>query len=257
MHIKHERIGHLLRIRLARPEAQNRFTMAMLGQLGDLFAQAETDPEIRCVLLSGDGDDFCAGGDVADVIPAWARGINPFRGAQINPMGVTGPRRNKAFVTVVQGRVANGGLELALASDVCIAADDASFAFEEIRYGTYPIAGGLFRFIRAAGWSSAMRYALTGDSFDAQSALRMQLVAEVHPRRDAEETALALARRISENAPLALRAAIAQARAWAEGGEGAGFARSIPDMLELLQSRDVAEAMQAMQENRAPRFTGR
>jgi enoyl-CoA hydratase/carnithine racemase len=227
------------------------------GSWGDLFAEAESDPGVRCVLLSGEGDDFCAGADVADVIPAWARGKNPFRTDQINPMGVSGPRRSKVFVTVVQGRVANGGLELALASDVCIAAADASFAFEEIRYGTYPIGGGLFRFIRAAGWSSAMRYALTGDTFDAPAALRMQLVAQVIPREEAETVALALALRISKGAPLALRAAIDHARAWAEGGEVAGFARSIPDMLDLLQSSDVAEAMQAMQENRAPKFTGR
>jgi enoyl-CoA hydratase/carnithine racemase len=102
-----------------------------------------------------------------------------------------------------------------------------------------------------------MRYALTGDTFDAPAALRMQLVAQVIPREEAETVALALALRISKGAPLALRAAIGHARAWAEGGEVAGFARSIPDMLDLLQSSDVAEAMQAMQENRAPKFTGR
>ncbi len=122
-----------------------------------------------------------------DLIPAWARGVNPFRGAQINPMGVSGPRRNKPLVGIVQGRVANGGLELALASDVCIAADDASFAFEEIRYGTYPIAGGLFRFIRAAGWSSAMRWfspgiaSTRGRHYECSSSRRCTRV--VMPRR--------------------------------------------------------------------------
>jgi enoyl-CoA hydratase len=257
MHIQSERIDHVLHIRLARPESQNKFTMAMLGQLGDLLASAEADHSLRCVLLSGEGDHFCTGGDIEDVIPAWASGRNPFRGDQINPMGVTGPRRSKPLITVVQGKCENGGLELALASDICIAAADASFAFQEIRYATYPFAGGLFRFIRAAGWSSAMRYVLTGDSFDATAALRMQLVAEVQPGSEALGRALALSRQVASAAPLALQAAIGQALAWAHGGDAAGLARSIPDILMLLQSSDAAEAVRAMHEGRAPDFTGR
>ena len=101
-----------------------------------------------------------------------------------------------------------------------------------------------------------MRYALTGDTFDAAAALRMRLVAEVHPRADALARGLELARQITGAAPLALQAAVGQALAWAHGGDAAGFARSIPDILMLLQSSDAAEAMRAMREGRPPRFSG-
>lgn len=254
-----EHSGHLAHIQLNRPERENRFTMEMFTALGQMLADVEADPRLRCTLITGAGAHFCAGAEVAEVVPAWASGRSPFGPGQINPMGIgTGPKRSKPLVVVVQGHCHLAGLELALSADICIAADDAHFAFQEIALGTYPFAGGLFRFIRAAGWSNAMRYCLTGDAFDAEQALRMNLVSQVgRGTPEALRIGTELATRISRAAPLALHAAIGQAQAWADGGDIAGLARSIPDILLLLQSRDVAEALQAHAAGRQAVFEGR
>jgi enoyl-CoA hydratase len=252
-----ERSGHLAHIVLNRPETGNRISMEMFRALGALFTELDANPEIRCTLLTAAGADFSLGVDVADVLPSWAAGKNPFEEDQINPFGTTGPKRRKPLVTVVHGQCFNAGLELALASDICVAADDARFAFHEMRFGVYPFGGGLFRLIRAAGWNAAMRYALTAAEFDAQKALRLNVAALVRPVAEAAAAGRSLAEAICGNAPLAVQAALAQAQTWADHGEAAALAHSVPDIIRLLNSRDAAEAMRAMAEGRPPQFSGR
>jgi enoyl-CoA hydratase/carnithine racemase len=247
---------HLAHVRLNRPENGNRFSTEMFRALAGRFTELDADPQIRCVLLTAEGADFSLGVDVGDVLPSWAAGKNPFEEHQINPFGTTGPRRRKPLVTVVQGQCFNAGLELVLASDICVAADTSRFAFHEMRFGTYPFGGGLFRLIRAAGWNAAMRYALTACEFGADEALRMNVVAMTAPLAKAEATGLALAQDICRNAPLAVQAAMAQAQTWADHGEAAALAHSVPDIIRLLNSRDAAEAMRAMAEGRPPIFSG-
>lgn len=251
-----ERFGYFAHVRLNRPEAGNRFSMDMFRELAELFTSFETNPEIRCTLITANGADFSLGVDVADVLPCWAAGNSPFSEDQINPFGTTGPRRRKPLVTVVQGQCFNAGLELVLASDIAIAAENARFAFHEIKFGTYPFGGGLFRLIGVAGKSAAMRYSLTGDEFDANEALRMHIVSQVCLHADAEATGRKLADAISRQAPLAIQAAMAQAQTWADHGEAAALTHSVPDIIRLLNSRDAQEAMRSMAEGRTGNFSG-
>jgi enoyl-CoA hydratase len=251
-----ERSGHLAKIKLNRPGNGNRISMEMFRALGAMFTELDADPDIRCTLFTAAGADFSLGVDVPDVLPSWAAGKSPFEDHQINPFGTTGPRRRKPLVTVVQGQCFNAGLELALASDICIAADNARFAFHEICFGVYPFGGGLFRLIRAAGWNAAMRYSLTATEFGAEEARHMNVVALVKPVAEAETEGQRLAAAICRNAPLAVQAAMAQAQTWADRGEAAALAHSVPDIIRLLNSRDAAEAMRAMAEGRAPVFSG-
>jgi enoyl-CoA hydratase len=251
-----ERNGHLAHVRLNRPENGNRLSMEMFRTLAGMFTELDADPSIRCVLLTANGADFSLGVDVPDVLPCWAAGKNPFEDHEINPFGTTGPKRRKPLVTVAQGQCFNAGLELVLASDICIAADDCRFAFHEMRFGVYPFGGGLFRLIRAAGWTMAMHHSLTAKEFSADEALRMNVVALVSPVTEAEATGVALAQEICRNAPLAVQAALAQAQVWADHGEAAALAHSVPDIIRLLNSRDAAEAMRAIAEGRLPAFSG-
>ncbi len=248
--------SHLAHLRLNRPEAGNRFSMEMFRALAGLFTELDADPGIRCLLLTANGADFSLGVDVADVLPNWAAGNSPFEEHQINPFGTTGPRRRKPLVTVVQGQCFNAGLELALASDICVATDNGRFAFHEMRFGVYPFGGGLFRLIRAAGWAAAMRYSLTAREFGADEALRMNVAALTVPFAEAEATGRAIAHDVSRNAPLAVQAALAQAQTWADHGEAAALVHSVPDIVRLLNSRDATEAMRAMAEGRPPIFSG-
>jgi enoyl-CoA hydratase/carnithine racemase len=251
-----ECFGHLAHVRLNRPDTGNRFSMEMFGELGELFTAFESNPQIRCTLLTANGADFSLGVDVADVLPCWTAGKSPFADDRINPFGTTGPQRRKPLVTVVQGQCFNAGLELVLASDIAIAATNARFAFHEIRFGVYPFGGGLFRMIRVAGRSAAMRYSLTGDEFDAAEALRMNIVAQICPAAEAEAIGKALAEAISSKAPLAVQAAMEQAQSWADHGEAAALTHSVPDIIRLLNSRDAQEAMRAMAEGRPAHFSG-
>ena len=251
-----ERSGHLAHVSLNRPEHGNRFSSEMFRTLGELFTALDAAADIRCILLTASGADFSLGVDVPDVLPAWAAGKSPFGDHQVNPFGTTGPKRRKPLVAVVQGQCFNAGLELVLAADIVIAADNARFAFHEIQFGVYPYGGGLFRLIRAAGWNAAMHYALTAAEFDASEALRMNVVARVHPLAEAEAAGKALATAISNRAPLAVQAALAQAQTWADRGEAAALAHAVPDIIRLLNSADAREAMRAAAEGRAPVFSG-
>src|SRR5215470_10623696 len=143
--IHSEHRDHVAHLQLDRPDAENRITMEMFAALGRAFAAADDDPEVRCVLVTAIGPDFCTGADRATVLPAWAIGRNPIDIAEVNPWGVVGRRRTRPLIVAVHGRCMNGGLELALAADICIAADTTRFAFQELRIGTYPFAGGVFR----------------------------------------------------------------------------------------------------------------
>jgi enoyl-CoA hydratase len=252
-----ERNDHLAHIRLNRPEFGNRFSTEMFRALAEIFTAADADPDIRCILVTANGADFSHGVDVADVLPSWAAGKSPFEDHQINPFGTTGPKRKKPLVVIAQGQCFNAGLELVMAADIAIAADNARFAFHEILFGVYPYGGGLFRMIRAAGWDAAMRYSLTGEAFGADDALRMNVVARVCPLAEAEAAGKALAETICTNAPLAVQAALAQAQTWADHGEAAALKHSVPDIIRLLGSRDAAEAMRAAAEGRRPIFSGR
>ena len=252
-----ERHGHLAHLRLNRPDHGNRFSMEMFCALAESFTALDADPDIRCTLVTANGADFSLGVDIPDVLPSWAAGKSPFEEHQINPFGTTGPKRRKPLITVVQGQCFNAGLELVMASDIAIAAGNARFAFHEIRFAVYPFGGGLFRLIRAAGWNQGMRYALTGEEFGADQALRMNVVGQICAPGEAEAAGRTLAETIAQNAPLAVQAAMAQAQTWADHGEAAALALSVPDIVRLLNSRDAAEAMRATSEGRRPQFSGR
>jgi enoyl-CoA hydratase len=108
-----------------------------------------------------------------------------------------------------------------------VAADNARFAFHEVRFGVYLFGGGLFRFIRPAGWNAGMRYSLTAEEFGAAEALTMNVVASVWPANEIEAAASALAQKICSAPPLAVQAALAQAQSWADAGDAAAFAHSV------------------------------
>ena len=244
-------------VSLDRRERRNAFTMEMFRQLIDVLTRADDDPGVACVLLRAEGQDFTTGLDLMDVAPAFMRGERPYPETAVDPWGVIGRHRTKPLVTAVHGRCFTLGFELALASDTCIAARGTLFNLKEVRVGIVPAGGGIFRFIQAAGWSSAMRYVLTGDDLDADEAHRLRLVQEVVAPGTQTECALAIARTIAAQPPLAVRAALAQARVAAHEGWRAAIAMMPGEMQRLMATDDAREAVMAVMQKRAPSFTGR
>ena len=137
----------------------------------------------------------------------------------------------------VQGTCLTLGIELMLASDIVVAADSATFAQLEVARGILPFGGATIRFPRAVGWGNAMRWILTGDTFDAAEALRIGLVQEVVPHGQQHARGLELAHRVAAQAPLAVQAALANARIAVRDGDAAAEAALQPELVRLVSSR--------------------
>ena len=172
-----ERDGEVLRVTLARPEMRNAFDAALIAALAEAFVDVGT---ARAVLLAGDGPSFCAGADVewmrasADLeYDANVADANALRRMLEAIDGCPAP-----VVTAVQGHALGGGVGLVACSDIVIAHDRAVFAFSEVKLGIIPAVISPFA-LRKIGESAARRYFLTGERFDAQTALRLGLVHEV------------------------------------------------------------------------------
>jgi methylglutaconyl-CoA hydratase len=228
-----ERDGDVLRVTLARPERRNAFDAGLIGELTTAFADVG---DARAVVLAGDGPSFSAGADVE-----WMRSSvelsyddNVEDALRLRRMLLAIDRCPAPVVARVQGHALGGGCGLVACSDVAIAAEDALFAFSEVKLGIIPAAISPFALARV-GPGAARRYFVTGERFGAATALRIGLVQEVAADLDtAVERVLAelrtagpeaarAAKRLVLDAPLAgeeTARRIAERRTSAEGQEG-------------------------------------
>jgi enoyl-CoA hydratase len=249
--------GHLLLIGLNRPQKLNSFTPEMLGELAEAYTRYEADDELRCAVLFAHGKDFTAGLDLAKVGPAIAHGGALFPLTGVDPLGIEGRELTKPVMCAMQGRVFTLGIELALASDVRLCSDDATFAQLEVARGIFPFGGATFRAPEQLGWGNAMRFLLTAEPFDAAEALRIGLVQEVRPRDSLLDRAVAIAQKIAAQAPLGMRATIASARKGLHDGQRAAAGALREQIVPLMQTQDAREGVQSFLERRAGRYIGR
>ena len=176
-------------------------------------------PPIHGPQITHQGHDFrlehiTGGLDLADVAPRIGpNGLDTVPEGGINPWQVSGQSIAKPVVMAVQGTCLTLGIELMLASDIVVAADSTTFGQIEVARGILPFGGATIRFPRAVGWGNAMRWILTGDSFPVSEAHRIGLVQEVVPHGEQYARGLELAQRVAAQAPLAVQAALANARA--------------------------------------------
>lgn len=252
-----ERDGHVLMLGIDRTKKKNSFTPGMFTQLGRGYQQLQDDPELRCAVLFAHGEVFTAGLDLTLFGEKFGRGelLEPDGG--INPFRLTPPHLTKPVVTAVQGLCLTAGIELMLATDIRVAADNARFAQIEVKRGFYAVGGATLRYVREAGWGNAMRWLLTGDEFDAAEALRIGFVQEVVPVGKQLERAVAIARTIADQAPLAVQATKRSAHIAVEQGEPAAIERFMPDLMEVMQSEDAGEGVLSFIERRKAVYKGR
>ena len=249
--------GHVLLVGLNRPQKLNAFNEEMLRGLSAAFTRYEADAALRCAVLSGAGKDFTAGLDLASVMPGIEAGGPLWPCEGIDPLAICGRGRTKPLVTALHGRVFTVGIELALASDIRLCSDDATFAQLEIARGIFPFGGATFRAPAQLGWGNAMRFLLTAEPFGAAEALRIGLVQEITSKGQLLEKAFAIAEKIAAQAPLGVRATLASARVGRREGEEAA-ARALPAQIApLLASDDAREGVQSFLERRAGRYTGK
>jgi enoyl-CoA hydratase/carnithine racemase len=253
-----ERDGHLLLVGLNRPEKRNAADLAMLQQLALAYGELDRDPRLRVGVVFGHGDHFTGGLDLTDIAPRiGADGLRVVPDGGIHPWAVDGTAVRKPVVLAVQGSCLTLGVELALASDVVVAADSTVFAQLEVQRGILPFGGGTFRFPRAVGWGNAMRWMLTGDSFDAAEAHRIGLVQDVVPHGEQLVRAIEIARRIAAQAPLAVQATLANAREALREDDARAAAPLAAELARLARTEDAAAGARAFVERRPADFTGR
>ena len=253
-----ERRGHILLIGLNRPEKRNAADFDLLSRLADAYGELERDPELRVGLVHGVGDHFTAGLDLADLGPRiGADGLSFVGPDGIDPWQVSGTPLTKPVVIAVQGTCLTLGVELILASDIAVAARGTRFGQIEVTRGILPFGGATLRFPRAVGWGNAMRHILTGDLFDAAEAHRIGLVQEVVDDGTQFDRALEVAERIAAQAPLAVQAALANAKRAVRAGDAAAEAELQPALVRLAASEDARIGMEAFLTRTEAQFVGR
>jgi enoyl-CoA hydratase/carnithine racemase len=254
-----EQRGHILLIGLNRPAKRNAFDRQMLDELAMAYAQLEDTEDVRCGVLFAEGEMFTAGLDLAALAPTIAvSGVLEYPENSIDPLNLYGERtRTKPIVAAVQGKCLTVGIELLLATDICIASENATFAQIEIKRGIFPFGGATLRFPEIVGWGNAMRWLLTGDEFDANEALRIGLVQEVVEHGKHVDKAIEIAERISAQAPLGVQATIISARKLQREGFDAAAKDLMPQVLKLFGTEDAREGVQSFIERRDGNFKGR
>ncbi len=251
--------GHILLIGLNRPEKRNAFDVQMLTDLALAYTKLEDDDNLRCAVVFAHGEMFTAGLDLANVAPVVMKnGKLTYPENSIDPWGGDNRRvRTKPLIYAINGKCLTLGIEMALAADIRIAAENAVFGQIEIKRGIFPFGGATVRFPAVAGWGNAMRWLLTGDEFDAQEALRIGVVQEVVPLGKHVDRAIEIAETIAAQAPLGVRATIASARKAENEGHAAALQDLSPQIIKLLNSEDAKEGVQSFIERRAGNFQGK
>ncbi len=253
-----EKRGHVFLIGLNRVKERNAMNMDMLLQFSDAFTQLEDDPELRVGVVYANGKQFTLGLDLPDVSAKLeAAGRLPIPETNVDPWNIGGRLRTKPVVTAVHGMTFTLGIELLLASDVGLAATRTMFAQLEVQRGIMPFGGATIRFMKAAGWSNAMRYILTGDDFDAPEALRIGLISEIVEKPKLLDRAVEIAQRIAEQAPLAVVATRNSALQALREGEEAAKKDLLPTVLSLMKTEDAEEGKQSFIEKRKAVYKGK
>jgi enoyl-CoA hydratase len=251
--------GHVLRMGVNRPEKRNAFDIESLEALAAAYERLGKDDDLRVGVLFAHGAHFSAGLDLAVVGPAVAeRGPRALAGSRAyDPFGVWAPPVPKPVVMAVNGIAFTLSIELALASDIVVAADDVRFRQLEIGRGILPFGGATIRAPERLGWGNAMRFLLTAEEFGAAEALRIGLVQEVVPAGEHVERAAAIAHLVARQAPRGVQGTLANARVAAASGREAAAAHLAGLLPGVLASEDAAEGLASFLERREARFSGR
>jgi len=251
-----ERRGRVALITINRPEKRNALNIQTREEGAAALDELRDDESVRVVVITGAGDKaFVAGADIGEFKGRTAVSQRDVMTARSLFTAVdTFP---KPVVAMVNGFCLGGGCELALACDLRIAGDRASFGQPEINLGIIPGGGGTQRLTRLVGEGKAMELILTGDIIDAQTAFQIGLVNMVVPAADLEGKTMELASRIADKSPVALRMAKEAVKTASRSNLDEGLRREVDLFALCFSSEDKDEGVNAFLEKRKPEFKGR
>ena len=237
----------------------NALSAPLLDELEAEVVRLDSDDDVRAVVLKGAGERaFVAGADISE-FPS-LREAPPAEGGSARGIQKLGARMDNArtpFVAAIHGFCLGGGLELAMACDIRVAAEDAQLGQPEIKLGLIPGGGGTQRLPRLVGLGHAMLLNLTGDFIDARTAYEWGLVERIVPRPELHEAALGIAQAIAARSPVSVAVLRELARTTRDLPLEEGLRREADGFRRCLESEDGAEGVAAFLEKREPQFTGR
>ena len=250
----------VLLIGINRPNKRNGFTPKMYRELGEAYTRLDDDPSLRVGVLHAMGDHFTAGLDLPTIAPLMQRGEKAVPLGLVDPLnlGMDGYRRRiKPMVVAVQGITYTLGIELMLAADIVVAADNCRFSQLEVKRGIMATGGATLRMAERAGMGNALLHLLTGDEFNSAEALRLNFVQRVVPVGEQLNEAIKIAKVIAAQAPLAVVATRQNVLKAVEQGPLVAMHDFIAVQKTLSNSEDAKEGVQSFIEKRNARFTGK
>ena len=247
--VERERRGSVEVVRLNRPEARNAVNPEVGHAVAGILDAAEADADVRAVVITGTGEVFSAGADLKVIASGRVAELAAVPGGFA---GITNRDFPKPLIAAVNGPALAGGCEIVLACDLVVAATTSRFGIPEVKRGLLAAAGGLFRLPQRLPVAVALELAMTGDPIDADRALQLGLVNRVVEPAAVLDTALALAARIGENSPAAVRASRRLVREARELSEAEAWRRTFELSGEVMATGDAIEGATAFAEKRPP-----
>jgi enoyl-CoA hydratase/carnithine racemase len=260
-----ERDGHLLVVTLNRPARMNAISGEMLVRMYDAWVQASTDDDIRCILLTGAGGNFCSGADLRAMAGDAGQsegGIDVAARMAADPdlhwkALLRSYRPTKPIVAAVEGVAIAGGTEILQATEIRVAGESARFGVSEARWSLYPMAGSAVRLRRQIPYTHAAEILLTGKHLTAREALAIGLIGHVVPDAQALAKAREIAAVVCANGPLAVEAILRTLHETDGMTETEALAHEFEYGWDVFQSADAKEGPRAFKEKRTPRFLRR
>jgi len=256
--ISYEKQGAIALVKLNRPAAMNSVSETMMEELADLFPKLDNDNDIRVAVLTGEGQAFCAGADLKLLLDDIKDGAKPapnfWTRARDGFGAVT--RFRKPLLVAINGVVCAGGLELAMAGDILLAAESAKLADAHANFGVFPGAGGAVVLSRKIPWNAANYLLFTGDFVDAQQMKEWGLLLDVIADDKLMEHTMKMAKKIANKSPLALQ----RMKQMVKDGQDMPLDVALRAELNMLhlqtKSYDLQEGLAAFGEKRKPEFKG-
>lgn len=252
--VRYELADGVATVTIARPEVRNAMDLDVFGGLEEAARRADRDPDARAVVLTGDGSAFSSGIDVSIFAEGLGGGGQPVDIESLQRSYTAFERCSKPVVAAIHGPAFGGGIQLALACDLRVAADDAELSVMETRWGIIPDLGAIHRLPRIVGLGRAKDLMLTGRRVPAEEALLIGLVNRVVPAGQDVKEATEWARELAAGPPMALARIKRLANAAFDVTVEEGLAREASAQRPVLASDDFREAVTARMEKREPRY---